>query len=77
MMLMLYTNTKEGKEVLEILEHVVSTDGMEVYKCSLCDELFGGRPSEVKEEKPICGICEMEIKAENYFPGEHEDYEED
>lgn len=65
-----YTHTEEGKDVLNILENIISTKGMEVYKCNLCDYLFAGQPELVNEEKPVCGICQMEIDAENYIPGE-------
>ena len=69
-----YTNTNEGQEVLELLEHSISTHGMEVYKCEHCDEYFGGRPSEVeaKKEKILCGICDMAMKALHRM--EHPEY---
>lgn len=55
----LYTNTEEGKVVLEELSHITTTDGLEVYKCVTCDNLFGGRPSIVDETKPTCGFCDV------------------
>jgi hypothetical protein len=60
-----YTHTEEGKDILNILSNMISTYGMEVYKCWHCDELFGGLPEKsFYDGKPECGICEMELRAE-------------
>jgi hypothetical protein len=76
-----YTHTEEGKYVLRILENVISTSGMEVYKCDHCEELFGSTPELAKYNNyPTCGICQNILKRENRdaFGLENldEDYEE-
>jgi DNA-directed RNA polymerase subunit RPC12/RpoP len=62
-----YTHTAEGQQVLGYLENIISTHGMEVYKCDTCEELFGGRPEEAKNDNgyPECGVCSYERKAIN------------
>jgi peroxiredoxin family protein len=57
-----YTHTEEGKHVLDLLSHIISTYGMDVYKCRLCDDLFGSR-----EESDVCGICQTQIDIENKY----------
>jgi len=57
-----YTQTEEGKDVLDTLSHIISTDGMEVYKCRNCEELYASRPEQVKDG--FCGICEVEVGRE-------------
>lgn len=73
----LYTNTKEGKEVLDTLENIISTEGMEVYECDLCEELFAGRPNEVDEEHPVCAECQLQIDVSNYDPNELKVFDEE
>lgn len=61
-----YTDTPEGQDVLKILSYTIGTQGMEVYKCDRCEELFAGKPElvEDEDEAPECGICCMEREAE-------------
>ncbi|PHE64466.1 hypothetical protein COF68_04915 [Bacillus toyonensis] len=60
----MYTNTDEGKLVLEELSNITTTDGLEVYKCVVCEDLFGARPSNIDETKPTCGVCDVLVKQE-------------
>jgi hypothetical protein len=61
-----YTHTEEGKDVLELLGHVISTYGMEVYKCEHCDELYGCQPDNaLYDGKPTCGLCQEYFKIMN------------
>lgn len=75
-----FTNTPEGKEILDTLEYTIGTKGMEVYRCDRCEELFAGKPElvEDEDEAPECGICTMEREAirRMEYPNEHE-YEYD
>lgn len=61
-----YTDTEEGKDVLNLLSNIISTSGMEVYKCDHCEELYGSQPElALYDEKPTCGICQGILKREN------------
>lgn len=61
-----YTHTEEGKYVLDLLSNIISTYGMEVYKCEHCYELYGSTPEEaLYDDKPTCGICQDILKREN------------
>lgn len=55
-----FTHTEEGKDILRTLSNIISTQGMEVYECWICEEKFAGRPSEV-DELPECGRCTDEL----------------
>lgn len=59
-----------GKEIVDDY-YLYNTVGMLLYNCELCKEDYTNYPEqESKRKRHICGICEVEIKAENYIPGE-------
>lgn len=62
-----YTNTEEGQQVLYYVSQVTSTEGHEVYKCVVCDDLFSSPVEDI-----VCGMCETEQKVSDYDPCEHE-----